>query len=270
MATMEQRIKDLILTLGTDFKATRAVIGTLTSLSTTEKGSIVGAINEVRAVAVAASGSGGAAIDDVTPTTSTTFSSSKINQLIAASAIVIDDTTAALTKVYSSTKVNAQIAALIDDASTLTTKTFSASKINTLVATKPSINDTTASGTSVYSSTKVNAAVLALIADGVTASGTTWSSTKIQSTVTAAVTALVNGAPGTLDTLKELSDALGGDPNAITSITTALGNRVRFDAAQTLTTAQQLQARSNINAYGAVEIGNPDADFVAAYTAAKV
>ncbi|MCF5086790.1 hypothetical protein GIW59_20490 [Pseudomonas gessardii] len=41
--------------------------------------------------------------------------------------------------------------------------------------------------------------------------------------IAAAIAALVNSAPGALDTLKELSDALGGDPNFATTILNALG-----------------------------------------------
>ena len=220
MATLEQRMRDLITALGTDFKATRAMIGTLTSLSTTEKGSIVGAINEVRAIAAAASGNtGGAVIDDVTATNSTTYSSNKIVAAIQAARTVI--------------------------------------------------NDTTASGTSVYSSTKVNTAITALIDDATTVTGKTWSSSKTQAVVNAAVASLVGGAPGTLDALNELAAALGNDANFATTMTTALGNRVRFDAAQTLTAAQKVQVKANIDALGTLEIGNPDADFVAAYVLAK-
>ena len=40
------------------------------------------------------------------------------------------------------------------------------------------------------------------------------------------VAGLVNSAPETLDTLKELSTALGDDPNFATTMTTALGNKV--------------------------------------------
>lgn len=40
--------------------------------------------------------------------------------------------------------------------------------------------------------------------------------------VQAAIAALVNSAPGALDTLKELSDALGSDPNFATTVTNAL------------------------------------------------
>jgi len=41
--------------------------------------------------------------------------------------------------------------------------------------------------------------------------------------IAAAIAALVNSAPGALDTLKELSDALGGDPNFATTVLNALG-----------------------------------------------
>lgn len=88
----------------------------------------------------------------------------------------------------------------------------------------------------------------AQINDGVTNGTTTWSSTKTQTQINIATAALVDAAPGTLDTLNELAAALGDDANFATTINTALGNRVRFDAAQTLTTAQQIQARANIGA----------------------
>ena len=43
--------------------------------------------------------------------------------------------------------------------------------------------------------------------------------------VSAAVAALVNAAPATLDTLKELADALGSDPNFATTMTNALAGK---------------------------------------------
>jgi hypothetical protein len=95
----------------------------------------------------------------------------------------------------------------------------------------------------------------------------TWSADKIFDTIEAAKTTvkneLVNGASTTLDTLNELAAALGNDPNYATTIATQLGNRVRYDAAQTLNTAQQLQACNNIG------VGNPEVDLVASYTTAK-
>ena len=73
-------------------------------------------------------------------------------------------------------------------------------------------------------------------------------STKVATTafVRAAIDALVNAAPGTLDTLKELADAIGDDPGFAASITAALGNRLRVDAAQSLSTAQKAQGQSNL------------------------
>lgn len=64
--------------------------------------------------------------------------------------------------------------------------------------------------------------------------------------VQGAVARIVNSAPTTLDTLKELADALGDDPNFATTTATALGNRLRFDAAQTLTAPQKAQAIANL------------------------
>ena len=101
----------------------------------------------------------------------------------------------------------------------------------------------------------------------------TWSADKIHDTIEAAKLAVKNeltdGAGAALDTLAELAAALGNDPNFAATIAAEIANRVRYDAAQTLTAPPQAQARANIGALGAVEIGNPDHDFVADYTAAK-
>ena len=50
----------------------------------------------------------------------------------------------------------------------------------------------------------------------------------------------------------------------------AVNNRVRFDASQSLTVAEQLQARSNIGAVSASDVGNTDTDFVAVFVGALV
>ncbi|MEN9437903.1 MAG: hypothetical protein RIR09_2558 [Pseudomonadota bacterium] len=96
----------------------------------------------------------------------------------------------------------------------------------------------------------------------------TWSADKIYDTIEAAKVAVTNaltdGAASTLDTLNELATALGNDPNFAATIATGLANRVRFDAAQTLTLPQQQQACANIG------VGDPDHNFVTDYTAAKV
>jgi hypothetical protein len=114
----------------------------------------------------------------------------------------------------------------------------------------------------------------ASINDSATASTTeAWSAKKIGDTLAASISALRDelsgGAGAALDTFAELAAALGNDPSFAATIATALGSRVRFDAEQTLTLAQKAQARANIDAYGSEEIGDPDADLVAAYATAK-
>lgn len=95
----------------------------------------------------------------------------------------------------------------------------------------------------------------------------TWSANKIFDTIEAAKVAvkneLINGAAATLDTLNELAAALGNDPSFATTISTALGKRLRFDAAQSLTAPEQLQGCNNLG------VGDPTTDFVASYNTAK-
>lgn len=86
------------------------------------------------------------------------------------------------------------------------------------------------------------------INDATTGTTSTWSSTKTLAQIQAGVAAAIDAAPGTLDTLNELAAALNDDPNFSATITTALGLRVRVDAAQTFTTGQKTQARTNIGA----------------------
>ena len=105
------------------------------------------------------------------------------------------------------------------------------------------------------------------------ATGVTWSADKIFDAIEAAKTAvkidLTAGAAAALDTLSELAAALNNDPAFAATIAAELANRVRFDAAQTLTAPQQAQARANIGAQSAAAIGDPDRYLVADYTAAK-
>ena len=95
----------------------------------------------------------------------------------------------------------------------------------------------------------------------------TWSADKLVAAIDAAKAAVKNeltdGASAALDTLAEIAAALGDDPNFAATIATEMGKRVRFDAVQALTAAQQKQACENIG------IGDPEHDYVADYTAAK-
>lgn len=105
------------------------------------------------------------------------------------------------------------------------------------------------------------------ISDTGTSTGSVWSSQKVADQINTALAGITAGAPAALDTLSELATALGNDANFGATITTALANRVRYDAAQTLTAQQKLQARQNIDAASATDVGPTDVDFVAIFNA---
>jgi len=102
------------------------------------------------------------------------------------------------------------------------------------------------------------------ISDSTSSTTQVWSSSKVASEITAAKNALTSGAAAALDTLSELAAALGNDANFASTITTALGYRLRFDAVQTLTTEQKTQACANLG------IGEPDTDFVTTFNSGLV
>lgn len=60
------------------------------------------------------------------------------------------------------------------------------------------------------------------------------------------IAALIGAAPSNLNTLELLADAVGNDPNFITTVNAALTNRIRFDAAQSLNGTQLAQVKANI------------------------
>lgn len=142
--------------------------------------------------------------------------------------------------------------------------------------TRSSIGDlaslaTTAKSSLVAAINEVKASVSgagATINDGATSTSSVWSSQKTSDSITAATSAILNGAPAALDTLKEFADAIGDNANYAASTTTALGNRLRFDAVQTLTSGQKTQGQTNLDVYGKTDIGDPTTDFVAVLTAA--
>lgn len=171
-----------------------------------------------------------------------------------------------------------------------TAKTNLVAAINELFAAITSasaIDDGTTGTTTSWSSQKtsdeIDAAIAAIVIpdpadliDDVTPStSSVYSSTKTDSQIAAAVAALVASAPGTLDTLDELAASLGDDANFASTVTTALGNRVRTDtAAQGLNSTQQGNARTNIAAADAAalttlstNVGDTTTNFVTTFEA---
>ncbi|NHR08319.1 hypothetical protein HA052_24305 [Chromobacterium haemolyticum] len=76
--SLQTRIAELAQAIGTDIKALTAAQGSLAALNTTQKSSLVGAINELQALA-----GGGAVIDDTAASAGKAYSSAKVVQLLA-------------------------------------------------------------------------------------------------------------------------------------------------------------------------------------------
>lgn len=242
--SLVSEISDLATRIGTECKGIRTdyngKIGTLASLNTTEKSNLVGAINEV----LAAVGGGGA-----TNLTAT---------LSATNTIIVSDT-----------GTDATIPAVDGTNAGVMTPTMK-SKLDGIEASAD-VTDAGNVGSSIHGTTAktapVGADTLPLIDSEASNVLKKVSVTNLASFVTAI---LIDSAPGTLDTLNELAAALGDDPNFATTINTALGNRVRVDAAQGLNGTQQTQARSNIGAVSTTDVGDTATDFVAVFEAALV
>lgn len=120
--SLQTRLSDLITRLGTEFKSIRTLIsgtatGGVSGLNTTAT-DLVAAINEVKETADAASSSGGATIDDVTPSASTVYSSTKTDAQIAAAVNGLVDAAPGTLDT-----LNELAAALNDDANFSTTVT---------------------------------------------------------------------------------------------------------------------------------------------------
>lgn len=100
------------------------------------------------------------------------------------------------------------------------------------------------------------------IDDASTGTDSTWSSQKVSDQIAAAVTALVGGAPGALDTLNELAAALGDDASYAASITTALAGKADDSAVVKLTGAQTVAGIKTFSSSPVV----PDGSFAIAKT----
>jgi hypothetical protein len=73
-------------------------------------------------------------------------------------------------------------------------------------------------------------------ADGAHTTDLTLNGESVNSIIDTRVAALVDSAPGTLDTLNELAAALGDDPNFATTVATQIGNKVDKETGKGLST----------------------------------
>jgi hypothetical protein len=162
--------------------------------------------------------------------------------------------TIAVTQIFTSVKnwVNSKlptkVSDLTNDSGFLTRHPSISTSSDTTSSASPSANGTFTCIDSVTRDTnghvtKVNTKTITLPKDttysGMTASeATTGTSTTnrlispkvLEDKITAKISNLVNSAPSTLDTLDELANALGDDPNFATTIATQIGNKANDNA----------------------------------------
>ena len=84
--------------------------------------------------------------------------------------------------------------------------------------------------------------------------------TLVTPTITAEINKVVDGAPDTFNTLKEIADYIEQDKTGASAMTTSINNRLRFDEQQSLTEAQQTNVLNSL--------GLTDTDFVSVYNTA--
>ncbi|MBG6470547.1 hypothetical protein GHV10_18510 [Pseudomonas aeruginosa] len=106
------------------------------------------------------------------------------------------------------------------------------------------------------------------IDDANIAISSTYSSSKIVTLLDALKSEILGGADAAYDTLLEIQQLLQTGTTGLDALLAAVNNRVRFDAAQTLSAPEQAQARSNIGAVAVSDVGDTDTDFVAVFEGA--
>lgn len=245
------QVSDLAVRVATEIKSVRTTTGALTSLTTTNKTNLVAAINEVKAGV----GAGGTVTADAI-TDATVVGKAVLTAASAAAARTSLGATTVGANVFTATDAAAARTAIGAGTSSLALgTTASTAKAGNYQPTAANISDATATGRSLL--TAANAAAARTTLDVLT-----------PAEVDTRINAIVGSAPAALDTLAELAAALGGDANFSATVTTALSNRVRVDAAQSLTAPQQVQARSNIGAVAASDIGDVSTNFVSIFESA--
>lgn len=278
--SLTTQLSNLTTRIGTEFKAVRATLGSLTSLSTTEKGSLVGAINEIAATVEAGGNITAAAITDSTSVGRAVLKA--VDAAAARTAIGAGTSNLALGTTASTAKAGDYAPSWTE----VTAKPTVIAAGNTQAEARTAIGAGTSSltlGTTASTAKAGNytptwaevSAKPAVIASGSTEAAartaiSVSSTAEMNSAISNAVNGIINGAPAAYDTLKEISDYISGNDTAVGGITSALANRVRVDAAQSFTEPQKVQARTNIDVYSKTEIGNPETNLVSVFEAALV
>ena len=250
MATLASRITDLATRIATECKSLRTLLNgnaaDLSALTTTAKTNLVAAVNELDSNI----GTVNTALGNKAPIASPTFTGTPA----APTAVVNTNITQLATTAFVLGQAGSATPAVNGTAAVgVATKFAREDHVHGTDSTRAPVASPTFTGVPAAptASAGTNTTQLATTAFAMTAAAN-------------AVAAMINSAPAALDTLTELAAALGNDANFATTINTALGYRLRFDAAQTLTTGQKTQACANLG------IGEPNTDFVTTFNSGLV
>lgn len=275
--SLATQIQDLATRISTEIKSLRTLINgnvaDLSGLNTTDKTTLVNAINEAFA---AVSGGGVTNLGATLSATQTVVTSDTGSD---ATIPAVDGTNAGVMTPSMKSKLDAiEAAADVTDVTNIGSSVHGATAKTTPVAADEfAIIDSAASN------------VLKKI-----------TATNLANYITALI---VDGSPGTLDTLNELAAALGDDPNFATTLATSLSGKQPLDADLTaiaaLTSASDrlpystaaqtwslavftsfartllddgdaATARGTLSVYSQTEIGDPATDFVGTFEAGLV
>lgn len=274
--TLSSQLLNLSTRLGTEFKSIRGSLGNLASLTTVEKGTLVGAINEIRATVA----SGGTIVVDAITDASTigktilkAADGPTIRAAIGAGTSSLQIGSSASTAkagnyVPSWGEVSGKPAVIASGADANAARTsIGAGTSNLAIGTTSS---TAKAGDYQPTWAQVTGKPVVIASGADQAAARTSIGAQSAADVDARISGLIGGAPAALDTLGEIAAKLAEGDGVDAGVVTALGNRVRVDAAQSFTEPEKLQARSNIDVYSKAEIGNPETNLVAVFEAALV
>lgn len=305
--TLQTRLGDLILAVGTDYKQLRTWIsgsstGNLTGLNTTEKGSLVGAINEVKLSATGAPPDAtetAKGVVEIATQTETTAGTSdlvvvtplKLAQKLTAWAQPLSDNLTALAGVASGAfgrtllgSADAAAARTSLGLATVATSGNAADLTGTLsTAQLPplAINETfTAANQTAMLALSAQRGDVAVRTDQngkmyILASDSPATLADWKPIVGSGEVSSVAGKVGAV-TLVKGDVGLGNvdntsDVNKPVSTAQANANALNLKIAQNLADLNNVAtARTNLSVYSKAELGDPETDLVAAYTAAKV
>ena len=278
--SLTTQLSNLSTRMGTEFKLVKSTIGTLASLTTGEKGSLVGAINEIKAGIEAGGSITADAITDATVTGKAVLRAT--SQATARSAIGAGTSNLAVGPTATDAKAGNYVPTWGEVSSkpvVIASGTDAASARAAIgagtsnLSIGPSATEAKAGNyVPAWSEVSSKPVVIASGADVASARSviSVSSTAEMRSEIATAITNLINGAPVAFDTLKEIADYIAANDGAVGGITTGLANRVRVDAAQAFTEPQKLQGRSNIDVYSKAELGNPETNLVTVFEAALV